>query len=264
MFNPIKINIPSDTTSIFDVPAAKIKKRVIIQYKDNNGKNYELLKVDVTNKEDYTFNSEVTKHPIANGSYVSDHIIKTDDSIVINGTISDDPISIDITPEVAKSGKTGDMYEKPWENMTGSTPEEVHKTTTKLMEDINNTSNRSLAAFEALKSIRTNETVCDIVTGLTTMTNMVMTSLSISRDSSTTRCLNFVTKFTKIKFAYSAKETIPAWVITADQDATVKIEEGKQAPKAPTEGEFRKGQSGLMHIVETAAGLTERLLSGTN
>lgn len=92
---------------------------------------------------------------------------------------------------------------------------------------------RVVSAFEELKRLKETKQPMDIVTGLTTMSGMVITSLDIDRDESSGADLQFSCTFKKAPVTTSS-------AVPASENATAPVDTGKSGTEQPKENFITK------------------------
>ena len=97
---------------------------------------------------------------------------------------------------------------------------------------------RVLSAFEELKRLKESKQPMDIVTGLTTMSGMVITSLEIERDENTGADLSFSATFHKAPVSSSGSAATPA-----TENAVGVASTGKSGTEEPPRSNFMTEQA---------------------
>ena len=119
------------------------------------------ITVDVTINDTVSYNCNISKYPVEDGSSVSDHITEEPYAVEIRGLITNYPLF------AAEEGS----------------------------ED------RAKNAYEELLTLKKNKTPFNVVTGLDIYTNVFFTSFEINRDADTGNAISFNAKFQEINFA---------------------------------------------------------------
>jgi len=146
------------------------------------------LQLDATVTERHAYKNEVSEWPVENGDTIIDNIRLVPENISISGLISNFPIDVrfqDITNIVDGTSNTS-------ESRTVSREESATR-----VETAQNILLRILGRVIQGETVRP-ETI-EIVTGLRVYTNMVMTSLDITRDRRTGQALPFTADFLEVK-----------------------------------------------------------------
>ena len=167
--------------------------------------------VDASIAETHVLENEITDHPVEQGANISDHSRPMPDSFTMECVVSNTPI----LPDAA-----------------GARPE--------------NKPGRAKATYEALKKLRDEGTLIDVVTSLVTYKSMVVKAVSIPRDAKTSDALKFSITLKQIRVV---KNKLTASVKAAAPQAKKKAETGKQTPKEET----------LPSATETKAGALQRI-----
>ena len=149
--------------------------------------------VDASIAETHVLENEITDHPVEQGANISDHSRPMPDSFTMECVVSNTPI----LPDAA-----------------GARPE--------------NKPGRAKATYEALKKLRDEGTLIDVVTSLVTYKSMVVKSVSIPRDAKTSDCLKFSITLKQIRVV---KNKLTALVKAAAPQTHKKAGTGKQTPE---------------------------------
>jgi len=204
------------------------------------------LVIDATVSESHTRTAQATKHPIDGGENISDHRIKQDVILMLNGVISDDPITISAAAIGTAAGAAGSLIGGIGGSIaTGA----LSKLGSTILD--NKQGGRVKSAYEILKELHGQSSLITITTGLDVYFNMVITSLDFPRDQSTYRALRFTAIFQQLNISYSVTvETINADYIdsTVRDSATPKKGLGNQNSVVPGAEATTKGSSILNKI----------------
>ena len=221
---------------IFDIITGK-DKRVALLYlssEEDQSQALELLKIDATRAEEHTFKAKATQHEVEDGANISDHVIKTGRVVVIDGVISDDPITLTEAAIGNLAGITG--------NLVGGLGGAVATGAVAKLgsELISNGSKPSKDAIDIFEIIYEGSIPVMITTSIKTYTNMIMESLSIPRNSRNANSLEFKATFKEIRIVESEVVDIPPSATTV-QGA---IEEQKGGKKPSVEPDAQTAASG--------------------
>jgi len=147
------------------------------------GSEQALFTLDVSIRENHQRRSQVTRHPVEDGSEVSDHIHLQPKSVTIEGIQTDTP-----------SGLGALLIVPGMLDRFASTP-------------------RSVEAWQYLDKLQSEKTILDVLTGLCVYRNMVITNLNAPRSAQTGRALQFSITLEEIIIVGSATvggtDTIP-------------------------------------------------------
>ena len=230
-----------------------------------------IISIDATISEEHTFTSTATVHEIEGGDSISDHVVKKPIQITLTGVISGDPypdeanITIDDSPvatvwdgaryvkigvgalsglvgSVTGGGVTGGVFSYGTSKIAGSLIQKAQQVqndaTRQQIAGKVGASGPSLivkSAYDQLRSIYENKVVVAIQTGLSNYENMIMESLSLSRNKDTVRSLPFTASFKQIVFVSSETVTIPAMANKETSGrATPKQVQGVKQAVSPT------------------------------
>jgi hypothetical protein len=137
--------------------------------------------VDAFISEHYQFSNSVTDIPVEEGSNISDHIIEDQDVISVEAFIGNAAFEV-----VTIDGNSISNLEAP-DRMA-----------------------RVRQAYQELKKLSKSKQLLDVVLGLETFTNMVITSFNVDREVETGANLPFSMEFKKIKIVQSDTTNINA------------------------------------------------------
>jgi hypothetical protein len=141
--------------------------------------------IDAFIAEHYAFSNQVTDIPVEEGSNIADHIVESQDVISVEAFIGN--------AEFAVQFETLSPDGEPLKSL--SPPDK---------------STRIRQAYQELKKLVKDKKPLDVVLGLETFTNMVITSFSIDRDVETGANLPFAMEFKKLKIVHSDTTKINA------------------------------------------------------
>jgi len=137
--------------------------------------------VDAFIAEHYQFSNSVTDIPVEEGSNIADNIVEDQDVISVEAFIGNTAFEV-----ITNDGNTVSNLEAP-DRMA-----------------------RVLQAYQELKKLTKSKQRLDVVLGLETFTDMVITSFTIDRDVETGANLPFTMEFKKIKVVKSDTTNINA------------------------------------------------------
>jgi len=137
--------------------------------------------VDAFISEHYQFSNSVTDIPVEEGSNVADNIIEEQDVISVEAFIGNAAFEV-----ITNNGITISSLQAP-DRMA-----------------------RIIQSYQELKKITKSKQPLDVVLGLETFTNMVITAFNIDRDVETGANLPFTMEFKKIKIVKSDTTNINA------------------------------------------------------
>jgi hypothetical protein len=137
--------------------------------------------VDAFIAEHYQFSNSVTDIPVEEGSNIADNIVEDQDVISVEAFIGNTAFEV-----ITNDGNTVSNLEAP-DRMA-----------------------RVLQAYQELKKLAKSKQLLDVVLGLETFTDMVITSFTIDRDVETGANLPFTMEFKKIKVVKSDTTNINA------------------------------------------------------
>jgi hypothetical protein len=186
--------------------------------------NVGVVQFDASVSEIYTDTVEITDHPVETGSVISDHIRKLPSSIEINGVVTNNPLVF-----LASS-----RAESP------------------LITDTSRPDDRVEAAYTELRRVQNVGEVVDVVTSLRDYSNMVIESISVSRDANTGNILNSSITLREITIAKEISIETPV-PITEKVSKKKKTNKGNKSKTAATTQQEQK-VSALKSIVQSITG----------
>ena len=179
--------------SFFDISK---KKLITLQYEGRSGA-LELMKIDATLEEGHSLSMQVTDHEVEDGSNISDHTIRTSDSLTLRGVVSDDPISLFQAATGNIAGVVGGIVGGKFGNLAGTIATgATSKIASSLFE--NSEEKRSALAWSALEYAQREAIPLTIVTALKSYTNMMLENVSAPITSRNSRGLEFSATFNKV------------------------------------------------------------------
>jgi hypothetical protein len=161
------------------------------------------MTIDAFLSEGYHFSNTVTDIPVEEGSIISDHVIEDQDTVDVQAFIS---------------------CVEPYDDRL-SLREEEFSGLKRIGKE------RIIAAYNELLKLKRDKTPVDIVMGLDTFHNMIITTFDIPRDVETGADLSFTMQFKHIKTVKSESAKISA-AATNDQ-ATPTMNMGLVAKETP-------------------------------
>lgn len=156
--------------------------------------------VDATTSDNATYGSEPTSHPIENGSEISDHAILKPIELKVDGIISETPLSLNAQKAglIAAAGSQAIQKIGGFRGGLATTLSTLvaGKAGAALFSE---TENPLDEARKKLVELVNDKKLITIATKYQVYTNMMLYSLSISRDNSTGRAIKFSATFREIK-----------------------------------------------------------------
>jgi hypothetical protein len=184
-----------------------------------------VVQFDASVSEVHTDEMEITDHPVEEGSDISDHIRKMPITIEMNGVITNNPI-VFLASVRAKSPVT---------------------------TDISTTQDRVGTGYDKLREIQESGELIDVATSLRDYNNMVIQSLSISRDVSTGNILDATLTLREIIIAKQLTTDLP---IPIPEKVAKKTEtnKGNKSKTAATTEQTEKSSSVLGSLLGALGG----------
>jgi hypothetical protein len=168
------------------------------------------LTLDATMQEDHSFNGQVTDNPVEGGATVSDHVIRDPLVLTMEGVVTDSPAQFVTGAFGAFSG-------------------------------------RSQSAYETLVDLRNRSALIDVQTGYALYRNMVIESLRVPNDR--TSSFKFTAVLKQFEFTESETVAIPADTTTEPDLATGELDGGRQQTRTASEQDAAQGSSLLSTLL---------------
>lgn len=169
------------------------------------------IELDATISETHTRSAQVTDHPVERGANVTDHVRIEPDGLVIEGMVSNTPLSFDQIKRYVRAGG-------------------VEIETTNFDETPRGVRGYAERAYERLREIMDAGTVITVVTALRTYDNMVLQSLSVPVTVQSGDALRFTATFKQVVLVSNKITTVD----TSTPRGKAKQAKGPKAPKAAT------------------------------
>lgn len=177
------------------------------------------LVLDASVQETHVANVEVTKHPVEQGAAISDHAREEPETVTIEGLVSNTPIG------EAERRAAGDQ--------------------------VKGQPGRASQALEQLLQMKKARELIDLVTGLRTYSNMLMTGLTIPRNAKQGEVLQFSAQFIQVRVVRS--ET--AKLTSIPKKPTTKVKKSNQVTKpTPPATKAKVRQSLLLQLLNVDLG----------
>ena len=126
------------------------KRKVFLSWEDDIGQSIEF---DATMTEGHVGNSEVTDHPVESGVDFTDHIRRMPSEVTLTAIVTDDPLVVNRSTDAEAANTGGDP------------------------------NRRARSAYDWLVETKDSNRLLRIFTTLRNYRNMVITSLSVTRDA---------------------------------------------------------------------------------
>jgi hypothetical protein len=164
------------------------------------------IEMDAIIREQYDLSSQITDHPVDEGSEISDNIILSPRVYVMEAIVTDTPMGL-----LAALEQIG---------QTVSTVINYLKDAVLDTETENDATSRSLAAFQALVSLWEERSTFDVQTGMGLWQNMAILNIRVMVDQETAGKLHFYTTLRQVR---------KVKLVTSDDEAAPALEEGEIA-----------------------------------
>ncbi len=234
---------------IFDIITGADKRVALLYLSEGEEETeaLELLKIDATRAEEHSFKAKATQHEVEDGGNISDHVIKGGKTVVIQGVISDDPISITAAAVGSLAGITGSLIP----GLGGAVATGV---VAKLgSELISNGSKPSKDALDIFEIIYGGDIPVMITTSIKTYTNMIMESLTIPRNARNANSLEFSASFKEIRIIESKVVEIPPSATTVE--GAIEEQKGGKKPSVEPDAQTAASGSTAVHKIATGFGI---------
>jgi hypothetical protein len=238
--------------SLLDLFDGKPKKLLI---KDSQNS---IIEFDAVISESHSLRTNLTRHPIENGSTITDHAIREPITFKIKGIKSDHPISISTSLLNTAAGIPGNIISKGTNtfggNIVGSAVSAIGiSALNQYLSPDKKNGTPSQAFWKILKALRDDSTVVDIETALDTYKNMVVTSVETEKNSSNRQSLDVSVTFEEVVIVESKKVGInqfnidPFGNVTGNGGGGVVSGSGAGDGKAPGDGETLGGATSVQN-----------------
>jgi hypothetical protein len=137
------------------------------------------VELDASLSETHARSADATKHPVEKGAKFTDHVQVNPDGLVIEGIVSNTPLSTEQINRYVQAGGL-ELETSAFDDAPRGVPGYAE------------------AAFEKLRALVGSEVPITVVTTMRDYENMVLTSLSVPRDASTGDALRFTATFEQI------------------------------------------------------------------
>lgn len=164
-------------------------KRTRVQFIQNASST--VIQLDASLKETHSRKSTLTKFPVENGQTISDHIIIEPFEISINGIITDTPIG-DV------QGLLTELSTSLVSSLVPPIGVVAAAEAFSLFSALADSSSPSVAAYGQLLMLQTSGQIFDLLTSLYRYPSMVITDVSVPRDSGTGDSLIFTVQCSQI------------------------------------------------------------------
>jgi hypothetical protein len=183
------------------------------------------VQLDVSIREMHSAKSRVTRHPIEDGSTVSDHVVHEPDGLTMEGFITDSPVRF-------LSGVRAILEGPP---DIGAIPEGYSPAAAEVNPGDNGVS-RAREAYRAIMRLKASGKPLTVKTGLRTYNNLIIESIDVPRDVDKSGALFFTAVFTQVQIVNSLSVAIPKDILSAAKSATAasKVAEGRKNTQAAT------------------------------
>lgn len=180
------------------------------------------LQLDATIREVHSYRNQPTQFPVEDGYDINDNIRLEPEEYEVSGFVTNSPIS---------------LFQKNNAQILKKTNNEIEVIDLQDTEVVNNV---ELAVNELLRisgrkinGERVDPEVITIVTGLRVYDNMVITDLTIPRDSATGQSLRFNARFKKIQIVNTETILLPNVSVDIKDQAQSIVDKSNQNTKKP-------------------------------
>lgn len=162
--------------------------------------------IDVTLTEAHQSDSEPTENPVEEGVTITDHIDLKPVTFTMTGTVSNTPLNFGTSIQGAATA-AGSLVGKRIAGPLGVHAGVAAGAFAGLLSSIGGS--RTKNAFDYLRDLQSKRVPFTIITGLHVYKSMVITSLTVNRDSKTGNSFNFSATMKQIRIVKSREVKIP-------------------------------------------------------
>lgn len=177
-----------------------------------------VVQFDASISEVHSDSSEVTDHPVEEGSDITDHIRKLPSAIEINGRITNTPIVL-LASVFAKSPIVDNL--------------------------VPSVGTRVFDGYQELLNIQAQGIIVDVITSLRDYENMAITNVQVNRDKDTGNVLDATISLREVVIANSISVSLPVPLAVANKP---KVNKGKKPPNASSDGQTETAASMLSQL----------------
>lgn len=186
--------------------------------------------LDATVQEVHTLEADVTENPVEEGAPVNDHMDVKARQIVIEGIVSDTPLNFGASLQGAGT-IAGQVIGKKIGSTLG---QQVGAVAGGALIGLllNRSGSPTKNAYDHFKRLQEARVTFDVISGVQVYANMVLTSLTVTRDTSTGKSLRFSATCKQVRIVKNETVEVPNSVAVVN--AATKAELGKKAQSAIT------------------------------
>jgi hypothetical protein len=200
--------------------------------------------LDATVQEVHTLEADVTENAVEEGAPVNDHMDIKARQIVIEGIVSDTPLNFGATLQGAGTIAGQVIGKKIGATLGQQVGAVAGGALVGLL--LNRSGSPTKNAYDHFKRLQEARVTFDVVSGIQVYTNMVLTSLTITRDTSTGKSLRFSATCKQVRIVRNKEVEVPNSV--ASVNAATKAELGKKAQAAVTQDNRTLAKTGFDKI----------------
>lgn len=186
--------------------------------------------LDATVQEVHTLESEPTEHAVEDGSPVTDHIDVKPRQIQIEGLVSDTPLNLGATLQ-GLGTTAGQVIGR---KIGGTLGQQVGAVGAGALVGLllNRSGSSTKNAFDHFRDLQTKRVPFTVITGVQRYENMVLTSLTVTRDTSTGKSLRFAASCRQIRIVKNETVKIPNTISSTPAGSKAKL--GRKNEEATT------------------------------
>ena len=193
------------------------KQPVTLTWEDDED---QIVTFDATISEKHQSNSEVTDHPIETGASIVDHIRRMPEELSLTGVVTDDPLVVDRTVNATPASTGGDSDQ------------------------------RAVSSYNFLLQSKDQGRLIRVFTKLRDYRNMVIVSLSVTRDARESRIVRAELTLREVMIANTEQVEAPTPAATAAPKRRRKRNQGKKTKKEASDAQKRKSRTGAARIAD--------------
>jgi hypothetical protein len=176
------------------------------------------LVLDASISESHNSDVDVTEHAVEVGANIADHARVKSAQVTIEGVVSNTPINRAQARRIVESFGTTIETSNPQDQLAGQ-PGYAEQ------------------AFAQLELIRDTSKIIQIVTGIKTYTDMLLTNLSVPRNAQIGESLRFTATFKSVRLV---KNQTTSQTVTSTPQGKKKTTTGKQSAKSAADSEAKE------------------------
>jgi hypothetical protein len=156
-----------------------------------------VLTIDATISSTHTSGAQLTQKELEKGSHVNDHMVTQPEGVILKGIVSETPLDLFTSLAGSAIGAAASLASQAGTGAAAA----VGILGGSLLGAVNGS--RSANAYEIMTQLQQKRVKFDLVTGLKSYKDMVITNVSAERSSQIGQAIQFTATITKITFVTS-------------------------------------------------------------